>query len=114
MGADEEVLDPVFSIEYRDVLDNERTDAPLSTTMKVDILAPSSQDLGIIKHSFIGAKGKARPVGIDVNGRRGRRAICVMYGDGMRYEVLDLDAEMGNDEDEDEDGDEESDEEIIE
>ncbi|OJK04513.1 hypothetical protein ASPACDRAFT_109174 [Aspergillus aculeatus ATCC 16872] len=114
MGADEEALDPVFSVEYRDVLDNERTGAPLSTTMNVDVLAPSSQDLGIIKHSFIGAKGKARPVGIDVNGRRGRRAICVIYGDGMRYEVLDLDAEMGNDEDEDGDGDEESDEEIIE
>ncbi|PYI23859.1 putative anaphase-promoting complex component Cut20/Apc4 [Aspergillus violaceofuscus CBS 115571] len=114
MGPDEEVLDPVFSIEYRNVLDDETTSAPLNATMSVDVLAPSSQDLGVIKHSFVGAKGKARPVRIDVNGRRGRRAICVMYGDGMRYEVLDLDAEIGNDEDEDEDGDEESDEEIIE
>lgn len=51
---------------------------------------------------------------VDVNGRKGRRAICVLYGDAMRYEVLDLDAAMGEDEEEDEDyqeGDEEEDEE---
>lgn len=50
---------------------------------------------------------------VDVNGRKGRRAICVLYGDAMRYEVLDLDAAMGEDEEEDEDyqeGDEEEDE----
>lgn len=49
---------------------------------------------------------------VDVNGRKGRRAICVLYGDAMRYEVLDLDAAMGEDEEEDEDyqeGDEEED-----
>lgn len=40
---------------------------------------------------------------VDVNGRKGRRAICVLYGDFMRYEVLDLDAAMGEDEEEDED-----------
>lgn len=40
---------------------------------------------------------------VDVNGRKGRRAICVLYGDSMRYEVLDLDAAMGEDEEEDED-----------
>lgn len=42
---------------------------------------------------------------VDVNGRKGRRAICVLYGDSMRYEVLDLDAAMGEDEDEEEDED---------
>lgn len=54
---------------------------------------------------------------VDVNGRKGRRAICVLYGDSMRYEVLDLDAAMGEDEDEEEDedyqeGDEEDEEEV--
>ncbi|RAL16856.1 putative anaphase-promoting complex component Cut20/Apc4 [Aspergillus homomorphus CBS 101889] len=107
-NGDGETLNSV-SIEYREEPDE--TSAQLTATMDLDILAPSSQDLDIIKHSFIGAKGKARPVRIDVNGRRGRRAICVLYGDGIRYEVLDLDAEMGDDEDEDEE-EEDLDEEI--
>lgn len=42
---------------------------------------------------------KARPVHFGVNGRKGRRAICVLYGDGMRYDVLDLDAGMESEED---------------
>lgn len=35
---------------------------------------------------------KIRPVRVDVHGRKDRRAVCVLYGDAMRYEVLDMDA----------------------
>lgn len=55
---------------------------------------------GVVKHAFPSPGPNARPIHIDVNGRKGRRAVCVLYGDGKRYDVLDLDAEM-----EEEDGD---------
>lgn len=35
---------------------------------------------------------------MEVNGRKGRRVVCVLYGDGSRYEVFDLDAEMDDEE----------------
>jgi anaphase-promoting complex subunit 4 len=80
-----------FTINYHDVhhadVVKERTDVDISS-------------LQLVKHQFA---PKARPIRIDVNGRQGRRAICVLYAGAIRYEVLDLDAEMG---DEDEEGDE--------
>ncbi|KAJ6137253.1 Anaphase-promoting complex subunit 4 [Penicillium samsonianum] len=75
-------------------------------------LSPESPHASVVIHLFALHGPKARPVHVDVNGRKGRRAICVLYGDAMRYEVLDLDAAMGEDEEEDEDyqeGDEEED-----
>ncbi|KAJ5693690.1 hypothetical protein N7536_004102 [Penicillium majusculum] len=68
-------------------------------------LSPESPHAGVLIHLFAPHGPKARPVHVDVNGRKGRRAICVLYGDSMRYEVLDLDAAMGEDEDEEEDED---------
>jgi anaphase-promoting complex subunit 4 len=65
---------------------------------------------GVVKHLFASHGFKARPVHIDVNGRKGRRAVCVLYGDSMRYEVLDLDAAI-EEEEEVEEGDEYSDDE---
>lgn len=41
-----------------------------------------------------------------MNGRKGRRAVCVLYGDAVRYDVLDLDDAMEGDE-EDGDGEDE-------
>lgn len=70
---------------------------------------PTSLDLsslfqsGSVRHVFATSGPKARPVQFDVNGRSGRRAICVLYGDAMRYDVLDLDAGI-EDEEEDEAG----------
>jgi anaphase-promoting complex subunit 4 len=52
----------------------------------------------MVRHAFAVAGPKAKPVHLDVNGRKGRRAVCVLYGDGMRYDVLDLDAAMENEE----------------
>lgn len=63
---------------------------------------PSLSLAGCVKHVFAKSGPKARPVRFDVNGRKGRRAICVLYGDAMRYDVLDLDAGMEDEEDGDE------------
>ncbi|KAL4909877.1 hypothetical protein BDW74DRAFT_165214 [Aspergillus multicolor] len=82
-----------FTINYHDV---HHVDAVKEMT---DIDIQSSQ---LVKHQFA---PKARPVRFEVNGRQGRRAICVLYAGALRYEVLDLDAEVGDDEEE-EDGDE--------
>jgi anaphase-promoting complex subunit 4 len=63
----------------------------------LDITSSEPRIVDLVKHRF---PGKARPVKIDVNGRQGRRAICVLYGEGLRYEVLDMDAEMEDEEEE--------------
>jgi anaphase-promoting complex subunit 4 len=57
----------------------------------------------VLKHVFASTGPKAKPIYVDVNGRKGRRAVCVLYGDAMRYEVLDLDAAI-DEEEVDEDG----------
>ncbi|KAJ6156202.1 Anaphase-promoting complex subunit 4 [Penicillium chrysogenum] len=83
-----------------------------ATTLDV---SPESPYAGVLIHLFAPHGPKARPIHVDVNGRKGRRAICVLYGDAMRYEVLDLDAAMIEDEEEDEDyqeGDEEDDDDV--
>ncbi|GJP95507.1 anaphase-promoting complex component Cut20/Apc4 [Aspergillus niger] len=99
-------------VEYHDSLQEPTSPDPVTTaTTAVDLMSPDSSFAGLIKHTFIGTKVKAKPIRVDVNGRRGRRAICVLYGDAMRYEVLDLDAEL---EDEDEEEDEEDMEELEE
>jgi anaphase-promoting complex subunit 4 len=56
----------------------------------------------MVRHLFATSGLKAKPIRIDVNGRKGRRAVCVLYGDAMRYDVLDLDAAMDDEEDEEE------------
>ncbi|CDM38272.1 hypothetical protein DTO013E5_8695 [Penicillium roqueforti] len=68
-------------------------------------LSPEFHHTSVLIHIFALHGPKARPIHVDVNGRKGRRAICVLYGDAMRYEVLDLDAAMGEDEDEEDDED---------
>ncbi|KAL4913499.1 anaphase-promoting complex, cyclosome, subunit 4-domain-containing protein [Aspergillus aurantiobrunneus] len=84
--------DVPFSIKYNEIHDEE----PVKETTDVEIPSSSPDLSALIKHRFA---PKARPISIDVNGRQGRRAICVLYAGGLRYEVLDLDAETG-DEDE--------------
>ena len=76
--------------------------------LPLDILSsPDAPHATLVKHSFAaaGAGRGNRPVRVDVNGRRGRRAVCAVYGDGMRYEVFDMDAEVVDEEEEEEDGD---------
>jgi anaphase-promoting complex subunit 4 len=64
-------------------------------------------EINAIKHVFPPSGPKAKPVWLDVNGRRGRRAVCVLYGDGMRYDVLDLDVAVEEWEEEEEEEEEE-------
>lgn len=81
-----------------------------SMILPLDILSsPDTPHASLVKHIFAAAAaGRGnRPVRVDVNGRRGRRAVCALYGDGMRYEVFDLDAEVVDDEDDDDDEEEE-------
>jgi anaphase-promoting complex subunit 4 len=58
------------------------------------ILSPSSESAngGIVTHTFPSSGPKAKPIRIDVNGRKERRVVCVLYADGLRYDVLDLDS----------------------
>ncbi|KAL2833937.1 putative anaphase-promoting complex component Cut20/Apc4 [Aspergillus pseudoustus] len=65
----------------------------------LDLTSSEPRIVNLVKHRF---PDKAQPVKIDVNGRQGRRAICVLHGEGLRYEVLDMDAEMEDEEEEDE------------
>lgn len=77
--------------------------------LRLDILSsPDAPHATLVKHTFAAAAaGRGhRPVRVDVNGRRGRRAVCAVYGDGMRYEVFDMDAEVEVDEEDEEGGNE--------
>ncbi|EGD91896.2 hypothetical protein H106_00379 [Trichophyton rubrum CBS 735.88] len=49
----------------------------------------------LVCHSFApSSSGDREPVHLEVNGRRGRRVVCVLYADGRRYSVLDLDSAL--------------------
>lgn len=81
-----------------------------STMLDISTLLDKTR---IVIHAFATSGPKSNPIHIDVNGRQGRRAICVLYGNAMRYEVLDMDGVMEEEvyeeegeEDEDEDEDE--------
>ena len=61
--------------------------------------APDSNDLDLssaeakrpyIRHSFDEALFK-KPARLEVNGRKGRRVVCVVYDDKIRYRIFDLD-----------------------
>ncbi|KAJ5088679.1 Anaphase-promoting complex subunit 4 [Penicillium angulare] len=82
---------------------------PNIPAVSVDLATLSES--GVLRHVFPSGS-KAKPVRMDVNGRKSRRAVCVLYGDAMRYDVLDLDGETDEEfeSDEDEDDDEESEE----
>ena len=81
--------------------------------LPLDILSsPDAPHATLVKHTFAaaGAGRGNRPVRVDVNGRRGRRAVCAVYGDGMRYEVFDMDAEVVEESDDEDEGHENEDE----
>jgi anaphase-promoting complex subunit 4 len=53
-----------------------------------DVELDLNQHPSFFKHMF--ASG-VEPVRLEVNGRKGRRVVCVLYGDRSRYSVFDLD-----------------------
>lgn len=85
---------------------NPTSPEPLTKLTTLDLVTPSSLQRDLIKHTFPRPGPKSRPVRIEVNGRKGRRAVCVLYADGLRYEVFDLDAEVEDGEEEEEEIDE--------
>lgn len=85
-------------VEYEPCKAKPSTSAqPCPTVVSLDVLSPDGPHVGLIKHSFTGPRN--RPIRVDVNGRAGRRAVCALYADGMRYEVFDLDAAVDDDDD---------------
>lgn len=60
---------------------------------------PSILDLGaahagLVLHCFPPSGANSTPLRISVNGRKARRAICVLFADGLHYEVLDMDGRL--------------------
>lgn len=51
----------------------------------VRLLAPYT------RHTFLGDRA-SQPGTLEVNGRKGRRVLCVLDQDGLRYRVFDLDS----------------------
>ncbi|GMF76409.1 unnamed protein product [Aspergillus oryzae] len=104
--CDKDIVDLVMRYEDYDSYITSST--PAAPTVTLDVLAQESESTQWIKHAFTIPGPKLKPTRIYVNGRHDRRAICVLYGDGLRYEVLDLDAEMEDEEEEDEEPEEDS------
>ncbi|KAJ5491352.1 hypothetical protein N7539_002919 [Penicillium diatomitis] len=83
-----------FALNYTDNDPQPTVAKPKVTRTKLDIPTLLAET-NVVVHTFASAGPNSSPVRIDVNGRAGRRAVCVLYGDGMRYDVLDLDAAIG-------------------
>ena len=64
----------------------------------------------VLVHRFEDQQRQSRPKKLEINGRRGRRVVCVLDQDGMRYEIFDID---GADGEHGEDANEENDEEAM-
>ncbi|PGH15908.1 hypothetical protein AJ79_02075 [Helicocarpus griseus UAMH5409] len=63
-------------------------------------LEDPEQHAEFVRHIFPQQRGDMEPVELQVNGRKGRRVVCVMYADGKRYSVFDLDSSGGGGEEE--------------
>lgn len=57
----------------------------------------------VLVHRFEMQQRQSRPKKLEINGRKGRRVVCVLDQDGMRYDIFDIDNVMGQGETE-EDG----------
>ncbi|KAL1963582.1 hypothetical protein VTN77DRAFT_8027 [Rasamsonia byssochlamydoides] len=71
-----------------------------SATTGATVLDLESAHAELVMHSFPSSGPKSKPVRIDVNGRKGRRAVCVLFADGLHYEVLDMDSQVQGEEEE--------------
>ncbi|KAJ5091262.1 Anaphase-promoting complex subunit 4 [Penicillium alfredii] len=87
---------PPLVLDYVEIDSNPSSPKPAVPATTLDL--SSESHASALRHVFASSGTKARPVHLDVNGRKGRRAVCVLYGDAMRYDVLDLDAAIDVDE----------------
>ncbi len=53
-------------------------------------LSDHTYHASFIRHTF-SPQRDMEPMTLQVNGKKGRRVVCVMYSDGLRYSVFDLD-----------------------
>ncbi|QGA15092.1 hypothetical protein EYB26_002748 [Talaromyces marneffei] len=75
--------------------DNEAEFRPEYTIMTDSQSLPTPTDLGVfILHAFPTSGIKSKPVRMSVNGRKDRRAACILSADMMHYEVLDIDNQV--------------------
>lgn len=112
LDLSEEVEPLAVPLNYIDNNPQPTTVKPAVQPTPLDI-ASLLGDTDIIIHTFAPSGPKSNPLHIDVNGRQGRRAICVLYGDAMRYEVLDLDAKLEEEEFDEEEGEDEDEDENL-
>ncbi|KAK2787269.1 hypothetical protein FQN51_003429 [Onygenales sp. PD_10] len=76
-------------------------------------LAHPGQHAEFVQHTFPQEAGM-EPVELQVNGRKGRRVVCVLYADGMRYSVFDIDsAGIGDGDEEEVEGEMEGDDQLM-
>ncbi|PGH35384.1 anaphase-promoting complex subunit 4 [[Emmonsia] crescens] len=69
-------------------------------------LADPERHADFVRHTFP-QQGGMEPVELQVNGRKGRRVVCVLYADGLRYSVFDMDSSGSGEEEEEEEEEEE-------
>ena len=78
--------------------------SPGSDTRSAFDPTPDSHDLDLssaeakkpyIRHSFNEALSR-KPARLEVNGRKGRRVVCVVFDDKIRYKLFDLDNPPGD------------------
>ena len=73
----------------------ETPDSDVNTTPEIHTI-DLEQSSHLVRHSF--PPGPTwTPKRMEINGRKGRRAICVLAQDGLHYRIYDLDS-MTNDE----------------
>lgn len=50
------------------------------------------QRAALTRHTFFNDEQQLEPIEIEVNGRRGRRVVCVLFSDRSKYAVYDMDS----------------------
>ena len=79
----------------------------LSSVEEALILDPSDANGNeFVQHTFPADPSWA-PISIEINGRKGRRAVCVLTEDRLRYRIFDLDSPLSINETLSKDGEEE-------
>ena len=74
-------------------LNNTIDEENIPDIMSIDLARPSP----LVRHSFPNDPGWS-PERMEINGRHGRRAVCILAQDALRYRVYDLDSAPNTDE----------------
>ncbi|KZF19733.1 hypothetical protein L228DRAFT_271053 [Xylona heveae TC161] len=78
-----------FRLRYRTVPQETKAEECLASMDSIDFTREAITNCS--SHTFDGTD-KFSPVRIEINGRKGRRAVCVLDRDLLRYKVFDLDS----------------------